>query len=668
VSIAGYTAFTMEMVNVRDAYDTQELKRIDPRLTFDRKWDDLSGYTTRQVLTAPVKFEDRLFGVIQLINKQDGSPFGRDDERNLREVARILGIAFRNQMRFFNTRFNYLLSRNIVTDEELRQAIILSRELKRDIVDVLMEFFKVRKRDIGMSLGQFYGCTFFEYTEGVPRSVELARGLSISYLRKALWLPIALDDGKVTVVVENPIDTRINEIKNVFKASRYEFRVALKEDILCLIDDLEARIGENAFAETLAERFADRAEAVTGGEQVLDSEIVRLTNRIIKEAREKGASDIHIEPVKDAGITRVRFRIDGVCIPHVDLPYNVASPLISRIKIMAGLKIDEKRLPQDGKIKFIQAKDRRPVELRVATLPTVNGEYVVMRILSSSTALPVENLNLSARNRQAFLEILARPNGIFLVVGPTGSGKTTTLHSALGSVNTPQRKIWTAEDPVEITQQGLCQVEIRHQINFDFARALRAFLRADPDLIMIGEIRDLETALIAVEASLTGHLVMSTLHTNSAAETVTRLVDMGLDPFNFSDALLGVLGQRLVRTLCPACKEAYHPDEEEYRNLEKGYGKDFFGELKAPYAKEFVLYRSRGCERCNDTGYLGRMAIHELLTCTRNIKTLIQGRADKDKIQEEAVAGGMRTMLQDGIAKVLAGDLDYREVRRFCVG
>jgi type II secretory ATPase GspE/PulE/Tfp pilus assembly ATPase PilB-like protein len=308
------------------------------------------------------------------------------------------------------------------------------------------------------------------------------------------------------------------------------------------------------------------------------------------------------------------------------------------------------------------------IELRVATIPTSGGnEDVVMRILAASKPLPLERMGFSERNLREFKAILSKPYGICLVVGPTGSGKTTTLHSGLGYINTEDMKIWTAEDPVEITQAGLRQVQVHPKIDFTFAVAMRAFLRADPDVIMVGEMRDHETAATGIEASLTGHMVLSTLHTNSAPETITRLLDMEIDPFNFADALLGILAQRLIRTLCKECKEPYNPTQEEFAELMQEYGLEWWDKLGIKYSPDFRLHRPKGCAKCNNTGYKGRMGIHELLVATDEMKRMIQKREPIEKMRQQAIQDGMRTLLQDGIEKVVAGHSDFKQVRAVCM-
>lgn len=398
-----------------------------------------------------------------------------------------------------------------------------------------------------------------------------------------------------------------------------------------------------------------------------DSAIVKLVNTIILQAHSSNASDIHLEPYTEKDIV-VRFRVDGECKKIMEIPRHYKNALASRIKIMCGLDIAEKRLPQDGKIKFKQYGPR-DIELRVAVIPTVGGnEDIVMRILAASKPIPLDKAGMIESTFEGVKSIVDKPYGIFLVVGPTGSGKTTTLHSCLGYINEESTKIWTAEDPVEITQYGLRQVQCHPKIGYDFKRAMRAFLRGDPDVIMIGEMRDLETAAIGIEASLTGHLVFSTLHTNNAPETIIRLLDLGIDPFSFADALLGVLAQRLIKTLCKACKKEYSPTPEEIQHLinEMG-GIDQFRRTGVDPNSSFKLMQAGNCNACGGTGYKGRMGIHELLKTSPEMKRLIFTRAKAADVRAEAIKNGMFTLKQDGIIKVLAGHAGLKEILRVCI-
>ena len=412
-----------------------------------------------------------------------------------------------------------------------------------------------------------------------------------------------------------------------------------------------------------------------------DNSLVRLINSMIVEAHSQGVSDIHVECPAGREKVRIRFRKDGLMRPYLELPPGYRSALIARLKIMCDLDISERRKPQDGKINFGKFVQGLRLELRVATIPTSGGlEDAVLRLLQGSKPLPLDKLGLSEANLARVREAAARPYGMLLCAGPTGSGKTTTLHSLMGSINTPERKIWTAEDPVEITQPGLRQVQMNPRIGWTFAKALRAFLRADPDVIMVGEIRDEETARVAVEASLTGHLLLSTLHTNSAPETVTRLLDMGMDPFNFADALLGVLSQRLVRRLCSACRDPHEATDEELRELADDWLHVLQGEppvpatpsreaLLADWLQRFgtqgrlTLYRPVGCDACGGSGFRGRAGIHELMMVSPDLREKIQSGCRAGVLQRQALADGMRTLRQDGIDKVVAGVTTLAEVR-----
>lgn len=409
-----------------------------------------------------------------------------------------------------------------------------------------------------------------------------------------------------------------------------------------------------------------------------DNSLVRLINTMIIEAHTRGVSDIHIETHPGRTKARIRFRKDGVMSPYLELPHTYRAALTARLKIMADLDISERRKPQDGKIEFSKFSARHKLELRVATIPTYGGlEDVVMRLLSSAKPIAMEKLNLSPANLTHLRQAVSRPYGMVLCVGPTGSGKTTTLHSVLGYLNTPQRKIWTAEDPIEITQPDLRQVQVNPKIGWTFAKALRSFLRADPDVIMVGEIRDKETAQIAIEASLTGHLVLSTLHTNSAPETVTRLIDMGMDPFNFADSLLAVLAQRLTRRWCFQCRTDEPASEIITNELLDDYLHAFPSELRptresvrqawiTEFGRDGVLmhYHSSGCSHCQNTGMVGRVGLHELMIITPGLRRLIQTGARSEQMQHEAMQQGhLLTLRQDGIRKVLAGLTSIEEVR-----
>jgi type II secretory ATPase GspE/PulE/Tfp pilus assembly ATPase PilB-like protein len=495
------------------------------------------------------------------------------------------------------------------------------------------------------------------------------------FIEKHRVLPIDTSPEVLTVALSDPLAVNVVDALRMTAKKRTQEVVVtptqLEKYIPLYLDMVESEALSEEMNELLKELVDDEtrgneAEEVASITQSSDNTIVKLANQIILDAYRRGASDIHIEPNGREQPVLVRFRIDGECLTYKEVPASHRAPLVGRIKIMANLDISEHRKPQDGKIR-LRVGDRK-IELRVAVVPTVNGnEDVILRILSSARPLSLGEMALSHRNLEVLKSLIAKPYGLLLCVGPTGSGKTTTLHSALGAINTVDTKIWTAEDPVEITQARLRQVQVNNKIGFTFAAAMRAFLRADPDVIMVGEMRDPETAGMAIEASLTGHLVLSTLHTNNAPETVVRLVDMGLDPFSFSDALLGVLAQRLARSLCRQCREPYIGSAEEYEVLAKAYGEEAFAtQLGVMLGPGFRLWRSTGCTACNGTGYKGRIALHELLVASDEIKHAIQHKSGADAIRRLAVADGMRTLLQDGIEKTLAGLTDLKQVLAVC--
>lgn len=499
-----------------------------------------------------------------------------------------------------------------------------------------------------------------------PVPEDLLKNLRYEYLRRELWVPLESRGGKIVVIVDNPNNIiKRDIIENILKTKSVEYVSATKQDIWKFIEyfydvgEPEEEDGSQINGEAKKDRLPGVSEA--------DLSVVKLVNDAINEAYDKRASDIHIEPDSKDKIVNIRLRIDGECIPYKTFPYEYRAAVVSRIKIMANLDITEKRLPQDGKIKY-KVPGAEEIELRVATLPTHGYvEDVVLRLLTRGKIMTLDELQMPLQVHNLFKAQLTKPYGLILLVGPTGSGKTTTAHAALQIINKPNVKIWTAEDPVEITQQGIRQLQIHHKIGLDFAAAMRSFLRADPDVIMVGEMRDYETAKMGIEASTTGHLVMSTLHTNNAPETIVRLLDMGIDPFAFADSLLCVLAQRLVRRLCTSCKEAYHPSIQEFAELAHHYGEKAFAALNISYNDDFLLYRTKGCPECNNMGYRGRIGLFELLIASDNIKQMIINRKSIAALRKTAMTEGMETLLQCGVTKVLAGETDMMEVLSVCI-
>jgi type II secretory ATPase GspE/PulE/Tfp pilus assembly ATPase PilB-like protein len=548
-----------------------------------------------------------------------------------------------------------LIKLNYIDEEQLAQGVATQYDLP---------FVTINCQDLDVVLSQYISVVYAQKHRIAPIS-KIGNTLTLAMSAPLRQLDIReLEDSirlRIIAVVATENDIRM--------AHRQLYNVMSHGTAISASDEVNLDILPDSIVDLLSKSsLGDEPDIEEETRKVTekDSVIVKLVNKIIYDAYVSKASDIHIEPYPGKKDVVVRTRVDGQCSVYQKIPYKYKFAIPSRIKIMADMDIAERRKPQDGKIEF---KKFGPldIELRVATMPTVGGlEDIVIRVLSSGEPIGFKDLGLTDRNRSVFEEALKSPHGLVLVVGPTGSGKTTTLHSGLATINEPNRKIWTAEDPVEITQPGLRQVQVNPRIGFTFATALRSFLRLDPDVIMVGEMRDEETASIAVEASLTGHLVFSTLHTNSASETVTRLLEMGLDPYGFSDSLLCVLAQRLARRLCTDCKESYQPTESEIDECVDEYGQEDFA-LSGLKREGLSLYRAVGCERCGHSGYRGRLGIHEVLDCTTSLKSLIKRRSHTASIYEQAVLDGMTSLKQDGIIKVLQGLTDIHEVRRVCI-
>ncbi len=684
-SLAGFCAKYLRPVSIADAYNIAELQGIHPSLVHDTSYDKRTGFKTKQVLTYPIVADNKyLMGVLQLLNKKSGVRFTRKDEESVAEIAKALGIAFFNLRKVLKkapTKFDLLVTNNRITQNELDNALAESRKGLSDFESILIEKYKVPKLDIGKSLAQFHKCPYIEYSDRTLVDIELLKNLNVDYLKKNHWMPLKRDRTAIEILTDDPSDLdRVADIKRTFPGLNIRFAISLRRDIAQFLGSATGqgdsssnnnrKLDENVsdiLGELVNEAQEAMAEDAGGGLDENDNAIVRLANQIIADAYRQGASDIHVEPYGEKRETLVRFRVDGDCFEYMKIPQSYRRAIVSRLKIMASLDIAERRKPQDGKIKF-KLSDSKEIELRVATIPTSGyNEDVVMRLLAASEPLPLDKMGFSDRNLMGLKEIAAKPYGIILCVGPTGSGKTTTLHSVLGFINTPDIKIWTAEDPVEITQYGLRQVQVQPKIDFTFAAAMRAFLRADPDVIMVGEMRDKETADIGIEASLTGHLVMSTLHTNSAVETVTRLLDMGCDSFSFADAMLGVLAQRLTRRICKDCKEQYVGTAIEYEEIRQGYGPEHWDKLGIPQDNTFRLARGKGCETCNRSGFKGRVALHELLLGSDKIKHMIQTKARTEEMLQAAIAAGMTTLMQDGVQKTLLGHTTFKEVKAVAI-
>jgi type II secretory ATPase GspE/PulE/Tfp pilus assembly ATPase PilB-like protein len=577
-----------------------------------------------------------------------------------------------------------LLQGETVTQQKLSHAREVSKQSNISLEKALLKLRYVDEEQLAQALASQFDLPYV-LIKNFELDLSLSQYISAVYAQKQRIAPISKIGNTLTLAMAEPLKNNVlRELEDsirlrilpaiatesgIFSALKRLYNVNAIVSAASASDEVNLDIVPDSIDKLLSRTSANdepEVEEETRKVTEKDSVIVKLVNKIVYDAYMSKASDIHIEPYPGKKEVVVRTRIDGQCSIYQKIPYKYKFAIPSRIKIMADMDISERRKPQDGKIDF---KKFGPldIELRVATMPTVGGlEDVVIRVLASGDPISFDQLGLTEKNLQIFEESIKSPHGMVLVVGPTGSGKTTTLHSGLAVINQNNRKIWTAEDPVEITQAGLRQVQVNPRIGFTFATALRSFLRLDPDVIMVGEMRDEETANIAVEASLTGHLVFSTLHTNSAPETITRLLEMGLDPFSFSDSLLCVLAQRLARRLCVECKESCDCDGTDFDEIIEEYGSDTFSNTGLSLA-DVTMFRAVGCDNCGHTGYRGRLGIHEILKCTPKIRGLIKRRADTDSVRDQAISDGMTTLKQDGILKVLNGLTDIHEVRRVCI-
>jgi type II secretory ATPase GspE/PulE/Tfp pilus assembly ATPase PilB-like protein len=698
-SIAGYVALSRKLTNIRDCYDEAELKALNPNLRFLQEVDKRTGYRTKQQLLAPIVEQGgaELIGVIQIINNKAGAPFGPLTEEGVNELAQTLAIAFKQRQKpqLVKTKYDYLISDAVLSAGEFELASRQARKKAVDIEAVLTDEFQVKIPAIGAALAKFFGVPYEPFKADRVKPMDLLKNLKREYVESNQWLPIDEAKEGLSVLCLDPERIKSSRIaSNVFPKSKLIYKVTTQKEFKESVNqfygaeavdtgdvgDMLASLGDDEVEGALEGSTADDVSAAA------DNELVKLVNKIIIDAYNQGVSDIHIEPYPGKAKTEIRFRRDGNLQAYIEIPASYRSALAARLKIMCDLDISEKRKPQDGKIKF---KKFGPldIELRVATIPTAGGvEDVVMRILAAGEPIPLDKMGFTSHNLEELQKAVNKPYGLFFVCGPTGSGKTTTLHSVLKYLNTPDTKIWTAEDPVEITQKGLRQVQVNKKAGLDFAAVMKAFLRADPDIIMVGEMRDKETTGTGIEASLTGHLVFATLHTNSAPESIIRLLDMGMDPFNFSDALLGILAQRLARRMC-SCKQPYNPEGAEIKSFLQEYCDELqntstfkkdpkaamenvYREWVKTYGNEkgqLTFYKPVGCDKCGGSGMKGRCGLHELLIATDPLKKLIAEKARVAEMLAVALEEGMRTLKQDGMEKCLTGMTNLKEVRSVCI-
>jgi type II secretory ATPase GspE/PulE/Tfp pilus assembly ATPase PilB-like protein len=743
-SLAGFVAMSKRQLNIQDAYDAGALQAIHPELRFVDSVDKATGFRSTQMMISPIMAGNVMLGVLEVINNKHGQAFTQLELDGCTRICQSLAAALQRPKNFNNashsnvannptnssnaslmatttktsssatkpaapiaapapvassayrpgqpTKYDGLVNSGVITKMALQECLMKRGDKDGTIEQLLIDEYQVTPAQIGQAVALFFGVSYEPYSKARFNTDKLHGALKRDFLSEQGWIPLEESFDGLLVMCINPENVRSTYVvQHMFpRETKFKYvvtsQIEFNQTLSLIFGDADGDGNIDHLLANLSRPMQEEGEEEDYlASSTADNEVVKFVNKVILEAYQKKASDIHIEPGQGKANVGVRLRIDGSLVPYIDAPRHLRQAIVARIKIMSDLDISETRRPQDGKIPF---KKFGPldIELRVATLPSAGGvEDVVMRILAGGEAIPLDQLGLTPHNMERLKSVIYKPYGLFYVCGPTGSGKTTTLHSVLAELNTPDTKIWTAEDPVEITQKGLRQVQVNKKAGIDFAMLMRSFLRADPDIIMVGESRDHETVSMGVEASLTGHMVFSTLHTNSAPESITRLLDMGMDPFNFADALLGVLAQRLAKRLC-SCKEAYSPAgpelqlfiseyAEELRNT-PAWQADAPGEAKKLYQSwienygtdgRITMYRPVGCSRCAKTGYKGRLGLHELLLADDNIKKLVQERARVSTIFSNSVAGGMHTLKMDGMTKVLQGLTDLKQVRMVCI-
>jgi len=548
-----------------------------------------------------------------------------------------------------------LIERGKLDAAGLDRALRIQEDSGEKLGVLLVTLGVVAQRDVSEALADQLGLPLVE-AASYPELPILEERVSARFLRESRALPLAEDESELALAMADPTDEYTVNAFEMVTGRKVRPQVAIPMELEAALERLYGA-GKSALGQILGDveqrdDLAFDADVQQLKDLASEAPVIRMVSLIITNALDTRASDIHIEPFENRLI--VRYRIDGVLHEVESPPRRLSAAVISRIKIMANLDIAERRLPQDGRIRLrVQGKE---IDLRVSTVPTMHGESVVMRILDKGgVALDFKRLGFEEDTLKKFLNVLMEPHGILLVTGPTGSGKTTTLYTALDRLNQPDVKILTVEDPVEYQMAGINQIQVKPQIDLTFANALRSIVRQDPDVIMIGEIRDLETAQIAVQSSLTGHLVLSTVHTNDAASTVNRLLDMGVEDYLLTSTVIGILAQRLVRTLCPACKASYTALPEVVAEL---------GLHKFAPPGDITLYHAKGCKECAQTGFIGRISIMEMLPMSDPLRTLIMRHANSAELRAEAIKEGMVTMYEDGMRKALNGVTTFEEVLR----
>jgi type II secretory ATPase GspE/PulE/Tfp pilus assembly ATPase PilB-like protein len=778
-SFAGFVAQRKKLLQITDAYNEREIRKINDALSFDSSLDKIYGVVTGQIIASPIVCDGIVLGVIEIMNKKGGDKIDDYQQIFLDEISGFLAKALYTHLNFalakqkLGTKFDALIQNGAIAPAQMDKALKEANATKEDIATILMEQYHISKNDIGAALADHFACQFSAYDDELPVPHDLLIGIEKSSLVNMLWVPLKVIKGRIHLIIDDPSDhLRKSKIEEILETNSIQYDVALAADILKFIDrfyssqENETQVDEefsepspeNQFEpenivlpptktdeiiirpvaktkqdngvtsvsqsevsqqkDVMAEESAKlidaielepepkpkpkletHAEDLSGDKtrpqdeqhpvvekpslQIADiknvlkkpavvihqskNNIPQVLTDFIIEVSGRGASAIHFEPDPDTNIVRMRIRIDGQFLTHHTMTYGEYETVMNQLKIAANLNVQNRTIIQNGKL-ILKRPSGDEIKMRVTFIPTQSPlEDAVIHISSKTRKIPLELLGLSERNYTDLVNILQQPRGLVFIVGPTGAGITTTLHACLENINTPDRKIWTAEEPIEIRQNGLRQVQIDPQKGFDFPKVLRSILNADPDVIMVSQVHDPDTANICMKASINGCLVLSTLRVENILDAIERCLDMGINHLVFADAMLSIMEQRMIKTLCPKCKEKYHPSQEEYEELAETYGKDAFDKLNISYSYNFNLFRPKGCDTCGQTGYSGRMCVSEIFIFTSQIKRMIRRKESPESIYSTAIAQGMTTLLQDGISKVFQGHSDSRHVRLSCL-
>ncbi len=696
-SVAGFSAAEQRLVNVRNVHDHNELGRFHPDLAFDAGWDEKTGMRTRSLLTISLTHKNQLMGVLQLVNKEDG--FTALDENNAFLIADTLALALHNLRKAAQqskpTKFGFLIENGFLTEEELTLTMAKSRKTGKEVEDLLVKDLYLRSLDIGKSLEKFYKVPYTGYDESIALPDPESLGLNIETLKNQNWVPLRYDDSGMVVLIHDPSDDkRVHDIQSMFPRQRIEFRVGLKADIHRYIDSFfgvedapeeteEETATDNREEELVNEEYdlvvdleekeiapepepqAEPEEQPPARETSIAKATIKLFNDMIGISAKQDVTDIHIEPGMEGKDTIVRLRKDGACRVFDEIPSAFQRSLITHIKKLANLDMSVTKLPQNGKFEWTDKNCKFLCEAVI--FPTIGDlEDAMLKITPLGkplpTFLPLSKLHFSDPNLDKILSRIASPKGLVLVSGPAGKGKTTTLHSLLGQINSDEKKIVTAEDPVEIVQPGLRQIQVNNEVGLNYSCALDTFLMGNPDVIAVGQIDSEETLKDCLQAGK-DHLVMTTLNANSCIDALRTLREMNVEQEQLADSLLLIVSQKLVPSLCEHCKEDYHPTQEEFDTLKKFYGELYFPELGIQYNEDLKLKKAAGCKKCIFTGYSDQIALQEVLERTPELNRMIAGKASIEEIRNQAIKDGMVTLNQDGIYKIFNGICDFKKIQ-----